>query len=347
MTKDITIGTNSLRKNTSLNFGKLKGGVGLEGSLISLEIDREMATIKKSSFQCNPALKRKEGETCLSPEAIERIVKAYNNDYPHKKITIGAHTRKNHSSLKGGKHYNKIWKTFKNAMSECNNELCVLKQSSLDKSEKTNMIETYFRPEKPAEWTKDHDAWLDSLNIEDVMNQYEQADSTFEFIGPVPIDFAKETSFGHCIVDELCKLDLKKMEKSGTKKIGIVFNLDEHDEPGSHWICGYIDIDRKAAYYFDSYGYKPPKRITDFMIGLTKQGINTLMYNDIRFQKKDSECGMYCLYVLICLLKGRSFADICKDVVDDDIMNAFRDILFATDKPRKIAIDKALGKACI
>lgn len=310
-----------------------------------------MATekIKGSTFQCNPALKRREGETCLPSSAIERIVKAYNREYPDKKITIGRQTRRNNSKSHtvGGKSYMHAWKTFRKAMSKCNNELCLLKHAKIDKSEKESMIDTFFRPEKPKDWSKDHDAWLDSLNIEDVMNQYEQADSTFEFIGPVPIDFAKETSFGHCIVDELCKLNLKDVEAKGTKKIGIVFNLDEHDEPGSHWICGYIDIDKKASYYFDSYGYKPPKRIAKFMTDLTKQGIETLMYNDIRFQRKDSECGMYCLYVLICLMKGRTFTEICKSVIDDDTMNAFRDVLFATDKPRKIAIDKALGKACI
>lgn len=102
-----------------------------------------------------------------------------------------------------------------------------------------------------------------------------------------------------------------------------MFNLDEHDEPGSHWICGYIDIVGKAAYYFDSYGYKPPKRVAQFMKSLMSQGIETLLYNDIRFQKKDSECGMYCLYVLICLMKGRSFAEICKDVVNDVSFEGF------------------------
>jgi hypothetical protein len=45
-------------------------------------------------------------------------------------------------------------------------------------------------------------------------------------------------------------------------------------------------------------------------------------------------------------MKGKSFADICKNVIDDDTMNAFRDIIFATEKPRKVAIDKALSKMC-
>jgi len=56
---------------------------------------------------------------------------------------------------------------------------------------------------------------------------------------------------------------------------------------------------------------------------------------------------MYCLYVIICLLRGKPFYTICKNIVDDDTMNAFRDILYAEEKPRKEAIDVALKKLCI
>ena len=44
------------------------------------------------------------------------------------------------------------------------------------------------------------------------------------------------------------------------KKIGIVFNLDKHDQEGSHWICMYVDLYTDDIYYFDSYGQKPPKK---------------------------------------------------------------------------------------
>ena len=39
-----------------------------------------------SSFQCNPALKRQRGQSCLPPSAIERIRRAYNKAYPDRKI---------------------------------------------------------------------------------------------------------------------------------------------------------------------------------------------------------------------------------------------------------------------
>jgi hypothetical protein len=59
-----------------------------------------------------------------------------------------------------------------------------------------------------------------------------------------------------------------------------------------------------------------------------QQGCTTLLYNDIRFQRKESECGMYCLYCILCLLKGKSFEEVCGNKIDDDTMIAFRKMLF-------------------
>jgi len=48
------------------------------------------------------------------------------------------------------------------------------------------------------------------------------------------------------------------------------------------------------------------------------------------------------MYVLLNLLGGREFQEICKDIVSDDVMNTFRDVLFAEERPRKAAIEQAL-----
>jgi hypothetical protein len=304
---------------------------------------------------CNPARHRKGGEPCLSLDALERIKQVWNKT--HANAPIKNTTRKATNSVS---HRISLWKQIRDAMKhyyDCDTEYCVIKKvPGLDKKEKTDLAKKYFRPEKPAEWEKDNDAWLDSFNIEDVMNQYEEAHEDFEFIGPVPIDFDASTTgaaasllepnVGKCIVDELCKLDITKARKKGTKYIGIIFNLDKHDEPGSHWICAYVDYPKKSAYYFDSYGMPPPPEITRFLERCKEQGCDTILYNDIRHQRKDSECGMYCLYTIICLLKGRSFQDICVSIVKDDTMNAFRDVLFASERPRKEALNKVVQSLC-
>jgi hypothetical protein len=245
-----------------------------------------------------------------------------------------------------------LWRDLRKAMKQrynCETEYCLVeKLPGVTRNDK-NTLRGYFRPQKPDAWDKKPTTWLDSFNIEDVMHQYEQAFPTFDFIGPVPIDFdAKDGDWGQCIVNELCRLDIRKANSKGIKQIGIIFNLDPHDKPGSHWVCAFIDIPKSAAYYFDSYGLAPPDQVEVLLKRLHAQGIQNVVYNDVRVQYGNSECGCFCLITIICLLKGREFKDICsRDFMDDKTTNAFRDILFTTEKPRKEAIDVALEKYCI
>jgi hypothetical protein len=295
-------------------------------------------------LQCSPALHRKHGETCLPTSSLERLVRIWNKQYPRNKIRNG--TRKS-----GIRRNTSLWSSLRGAMRkefQCESEFCLVKKlDGIDRTTRDSML-SFFRPEKPKEWSKNPRQWLDNFNIEDVMKQYEDADPSFEFIGPVPIDFdTKIGLYGKCVVEELCKLDLVKAAKSGRNKIGIVFNLDKHDEPGSHWVCAYVDMVKKEAYYFDSYGYEPQKEIVEFLKRCKEQGCENIYYNDIRHQRKGSECGMYCLIVLICLLHGKPFYNICKNIIDDDTMVDFRDVLYASENPSKDAIDKAVDTFCV
>jgi hypothetical protein len=299
-----------------------------------------------SSFQCSPALKRRNGETCLPTSTIHELIRVWNKQFPRHQITMRNVTRRRGS---GGSGIGQLYKMLRAAMRsvyQCDTEYCLVKKLPMADGTRKNML-SYFRPEKPALWDKKPTQWLDSFNIEDVMNQYEQANPEFEFIGPVPIDFDSPAgAFGRCVVDELCKLDLGDLRAKGKRKIGIIFNLDPHDQPGSHWVCAFIDLDASAAYYFDSYGFKPEREINTLLTRMHSQGIKNIYFNDIRHQRKDSECGMYCLFTIICLLHGRSFYDIATHVVDDDTMNSFRDILFAEEKPRHESIEKGLKLLC-
>ena len=300
-----------------------------------------------TTFQCSPALHRRNGETCLPTSSLERLTRIWNNKYPRRKIPIGTPTRKNNRTTRNANLWSKLRLAIKQQF-DCENEYCLVKRLPGIPKELEQSMLPYFRPEKPKEWEKKPRQWLDSYNIENVMNQYELSDPTFEFLGPVPIDFDTTIgSFGKCIVDELCKLDLEQAKKKGIQKIGIVFNLDKHNEPGSHWVCAFVDMPKRSAYYFDSYGYEPQKEIHDFLVRCKEQGCENVYYNDIRHQRKGSECGMYCLFVLICLLRGKAFYDICSNIIDDDTMASLRDILFATEKPSKVSIDKAIESMCI
>ena len=62
---------------------------------------------------------------------------------------------------------------------------------------------------------------MNTLDIRAVMDQYEEKYHDFLFVGPVPIDFDEKLNFGQCVVDELCKINLNKLNKEGIEKLGL------------------------------------------------------------------------------------------------------------------------------
>lgn len=215
---------------------------------------------------------------------------------------------------------------------------CLLDKSSLSDEEKKKLRKTYLRPRMPKEWNDKPNTWLDNFNIQHVMKQYEEAFAPrFRFLGVFPIDFSSPNPYRTngkvtCLNEELCKLNIIKEYEAGVRGIGMVFNLDPHDKSGSHWVALYINLEsiqEPVIGYFDSYGYETPEMIARFMKSLTLQ-VKTcrLAYNGRRFQYGQSECGMFSMYFLICMIYGISFEDFCKDAVHDRSMLELRSILF-------------------
>jgi hypothetical protein len=148
-----------------------------------------------------------------------------------------------------------------------------------------------------------------------------------------------------------------KNKKYPITKIGIVPNLDEHWQNGSHWVSLYADLVKGEIYYFDSYGYRPEprlrglaKRIGEWKykkdtgktvdIGLEdwmttdNKNLNEIekkydiRYSTIRNQYKNSECGVYSMNFIIRLLNGSKFDNIIKEPLEDDVVNQCREIYF-------------------
>lgn len=281
--------------------------------------------------QCNPYTLKHTKTTCLPDEMLERLRTTWNEKFPRDKIPASV------------KRKESLWAALRSRMQkqfDCASEYCAVQE--LGTADVKSSTAEYFRPAKPEAWKKDPRDWHDTLTIAAVMEQYEKAFPQFEFIGPVPIDFDAELGFGRCVVDELCKLDLTAVRRNGDTSIGVVFNLDPHTKPGSHWVCAFVDLVKGAAYYYDSYGYPPCPEIRRLLRRCHEQGCTQIYWNDIRHQRKKSECGTYCMYALLSLLSGRSFSAICKQPVPDDTMNALRDILYATERPRGTALDAAM-----
>lgn len=217
-------------------------------------------------------------------------------------------------------------------------EHCLLDKAPLNDHVKKDLRNQYLRPKMPRAWDKDPDMWLDNYNIIHVMNQYVTAYPWFKFLGVFPIDFSAPDPYRRngelqCLYKETCALKLKDEYNKGIRGIGMIFNLDPHYKGGSHWVALYINLNnikKPVVGYFDSYGYETPAMIARLMRSLTLQ-IKTckLGYNARRFQYGNSECGMFSMYFLICMIHGISFEDFCKDSVNDKYMLELRKILFS------------------
>lgn len=162
-----------------------------------------------------------------------------------------------------------------------------------------------LRPEMPISWCKNPIEWLSNYDIEDVMIQYNNDKKySYVFLGVFPIDFSEEDKFGRCLYSHICSLDMNKYINKGIKYLGLITNLDKHDESGSHWTSTFIIIDPKnknyGAHYYDSNAIKAPQYITKFVnnvkkalhLKYPKATFNTYE-NKRRHQMKNTECGMF------------------------------------------------------
>ena len=207
-------------------------------------------------------------------------------------------------------------------------EYTFLMKLPMGKAEKDEIAKKYLRPMYPVAWRSDPDKWLDSNDIERVMNQFEEAFPNFDFMGPFPIDFAapKPNTAGaapKCLMDEICEYRVQSAVQNKKDMLGVIYNLDPHYKSGSHWVATFVDLKRNRCMYFDSYGYKPPKQILTFMSWVSNQDKSRkmpLMYSSRRIQYKNTECGVYCLYFIIRMLMRDEFVDFTRATPGDSGM---------------------------
>lgn len=162
-----------------------------------------------------------------------------------------------------------------------------------------------LRPEKPMLWHKNPIEWLTNYDIENVMKQYhDQKKYKYSFLGVFPIDFSEEDKFGRCLYSHICFLNIKKFINKGIKYLGLITNLDKHNQGGSHWTSTFIILDPKnksyGAHYYDSTARTIPSYVKKFLKHIMLQCREIypkhnfkVTYNHIPHQKKNTECGMF------------------------------------------------------
>jgi hypothetical protein len=273
-------------------------------------------------MNCNPIVKGKTiiKGSCFTNETIQKLKESYNKHHAENKITESNPVA--------------IWKELQKRMSKCSKEDCWL-NAITDAKEKQKLDNYLFAPDHPAEWKKDPNAWLSNYDIMNVLRQYEETYPNFRIIGPTPIDFDSKSPTGNCVWQELCDISLGHFMKKGKTKLSVVFNLSASDEPGSHWVSLFVDLEDKFIFFFDSAGDSIPKEINDLVEKVQNQyfekmGTKLEYYDNkgINHQEGNTECGMYSLYFIITMLTG--------EVGNKQFSNYHEKIRFFKNKRRRI-----------
>jgi hypothetical protein len=297
--------------------------------------------------KCAPSKIYTEG-SCFTLESLINIANSYNNSIKQSRTGRPIKIKKNKRHL--------VIELTDRLQNVCKDQLCWLKQKFVKDLKNVDINNDTFRPKGPGGKFD----WLSTTNINDVMDQYHSLYKDFRFFGAVPIDFDDLPSLG------IQKLNFDKLYKDGGKRLGFVFNLDEHWKSGSHWVALYTNLKKKQIFYFDSYGQRPEKRIRKLVKRLAKWMNNNkkggyssdntieefngndsssvsymkpnkknklekkfkIEYNQNRHQFKNSECGVYSMNFIIRLLHGETFKDITEKKTLDDKMNYCRGIYF-------------------
>ena len=256
-------------------------------------------TLKK--MNCNPLVENKNvlPNSCFTREVLIKIKNEYNKYHSENPIQ--------------STNMNELWNSLKDRLKNCDKEDCWLEEIK-DAKLRKHIDEMSFAPDKPPEWEREPNAWLSNYDILNVLKQYEKKYKCFTFIGPSPIDFDSRLPSNHsCIWEDICNLSIKDYLNKDIHKIGIIFNLDKHNESGSHWVSLFIDMKDEFIFYFDSNGVQTPKEIKILVDRIIDQGKNLEkpilfdFYENYPFehQQGNTECGMYSLFFIISMLTDK------------------------------------------
>lgn len=282
---------------------------------------------------CSPNVNIKEHYTCFDYDELKQIAEAFNKyilknkKCPNNKY-YKKHTNENYcivNKLIDIKNKNKkqLWYSIYRRLEPiCKYEYCWIDLDLIsnidDHSLKQKILYFTFKPKM----TTKIDSWLSTQDINNVLQQYEDTPN-FKFLGALPSDFYKITTVNY-------------QDIYNYKKIGIIFNLDDHTQKGSHWVAFLIDNTLKTIEYYDSAGRRPNKNIKYFInkvYNFLKKNDNYIIkYNNKKHQFKNSECGVYAIHFIIKRMIGVKFESICNDNIPDEQMTLFRNHIF---RPRK------------
>lgn len=275
--------------------------------------------------RCAPGRQFEQG-SCLTLNGLLKMAESYNRQnekYEDKKIDLFD----GFEMVNPVKYKRYLLKQFRNTFKNCKNQRCWMSQGFtkyMEEDDFDTIAKNTFRPDGP----KGRFEWLSTTDIDGVMKQYEAVFPDFKFMGAVPMDFDDIEAYG------IKTMDFDELYKNNIFRIGFVFNLDNHDQSGSHWVSMFTDLKKGQVYYFDSYGIVPEPRVRKLIrriiTFMKKNGITNPItnYNKTEHQQEGSECGVYSINFILRLLNDESFETICKTRIPDKAVNKCRLVYF-------------------
>ena len=152
-------------------------------------------------LNCSPENKNNalNSYTCYSDDDLYKLREVWNARHPDRLIKTS--------------NSKEIWKTIKDFyIQTCNKESCWIDQMAKGTKLEKDLMDS-FAPESPEDWKKNPNEWLSSVDIINVMKQYEKIYKCFDFMGPSPIDYDTQELFGKCVWEELCNFNLEEQIK--------------------------------------------------------------------------------------------------------------------------------------
>jgi hypothetical protein len=272
----------------------------------------------------------KETPSCFTAEEMRAMAEAWNNLHGerlplNRRFSFGG-TQKNGDLIDSPTQLDKVslWNELTKRLKPfcgTRGDVCWIEQQPiLDIIRRTNrkLYEALTHEALKPQGKRKKYEWLNTLDIEAVMKQYEAIYPQFKFIG--------------CFASDHFTLNPEDFpaETIRTSPVSaIIFNVDASSQSGSHWVAVVFVNEGGRLYleYFDSTGDPPNKRIKTF---LRNPYFHDAIYlqNATQHQKKDSECGVYSMYYILQRLEGKTMDDINKKIITDAQMNDYRADLF-------------------
>ncbi len=281
----------------------------------------------KSNTMCAPDIEY-DGISCARLNVLVELARAYNSQ-ASTRDHIRLNDKQHLIDPRAYKQYIVDELTAKIG-DRCDSHKCWSRQEFVHHMEEVareEYLKYTFRPDSP----QGKFQWLNTHDINNTMAQYERKYPHFKFFGAVPMDFLDFKDL------EINNYDYAKNHANGITSLGIVFNFDTSNQPGSHWVAMFTDLKHGRIYYFDSFATRPKKSVTELIRIQHEHMVNlghnpdaiVVDHNKVQHQKEGSECGVYSINFLIRMARGDDFHELCNKPIRDRKINKCRKTYFS------------------